>query len=148
MSRRRRKRPAVSLAVSMLLASLLTAVITDVARAQAAWPPWQSYGEGEADRARQKQRAAKASQAEIDAAKKKVDQLRAAGKYAEAAIAQQHVVKLTEKRYGPNDPQTAAALTTLADIYGAQNKFAEAEPLLKRAITIHEKAKKPDNGEI
>jgi esterase/lipase superfamily enzyme len=148
MSRRRRKRPAVSLAVSMLLASLLTAVITDVARAQAAWPPWQSYGEGEADRARQKQRAAKASQAEIDAAKKKVDQLRAAGKYAEAAIAQQHVVKLTEKRYGPNDPQTAAALTTLADLYGAQNKFAEAEPLLKRAITIHEKAKKPDNGEV
>ena len=49
---------------------------------------------------------------------------------------------------GPNDPQTAAALTTLADLYGAQNKFAEAEPLLKRAIAIHEKAKKPDNGEI
>ena len=137
------------MAVSMLLASLLTAVVTDVARAQAAWPPWQSYGDSEAtDRARQKQRAAKASQAEIEAAKKKVDQLRAAGKYAEAATAQQRVVKLTEKRYGPNDPQTAAALTTLADLYGAQNKFAEAEPLLKRAITIHEKAKKPDNGEI
>ncbi|MGZ5823356.1 MAG: alpha/beta hydrolase, partial [Hyphomicrobium sp.] len=137
------------MAVSLLLASLLTAVVTDVARAQAAWPPWQSYGESEAtDRARQRQRAAKASQAEIEAAKKKVDQLRAAGKYAEAATAQQRVVKLTEKRYGPNDPQTAAALTTLADLYGAQNKFAEAEPLLKRAITIHEKAKKPDNGEI
>jgi esterase/lipase superfamily enzyme/tetratricopeptide (TPR) repeat protein len=149
MSRRRRKRPAVSLAVSMLLAGLLTAVVTDVARAQAAWPPWQSYGESEAtDRARQRERAAKASQAEIEAAKKKVDQLRTAGKYAEAATAQQRVVKLTEKRYGPNDPQTAAALTTLADLYGAQNKFAEAEPLLKRAITIHEKAKKPDNGEI
>lgn len=137
------------MAVSLLFASLLTAVVTDVARAQAAWPPWQSYGESEAtDRARQRQRAAKASQAEIEAAKKKVDQLRAAGKYAEAATAQQRVVKLTEKRYGPNDPQTAAALTTLADLYGAQNKFAEAEPLLKRAITIHEKAKKPDNGEI
>jgi esterase/lipase superfamily enzyme/tetratricopeptide (TPR) repeat protein len=149
MSRRRRTRPAVSLAVSMLLATLLTAVVTDVARAQAAWPPWQSYGESEAtDRARQRERAAKASQAEIEAAKKKVDQLRTAGKYAEAATAQQRVVKLTEKRYGPNDPQTAAALTTLADLYGAQNKFAEAEPLLKRAITIHEKAKKPDNGEI
>lgn len=141
---RQQTRPAAFLA----LAALLAMFAADAARAQERWPPWQSYGEAEdAARARQK-RAAKAGQAELDALKKEVDQLRQAGKYAEAAAAQQRLVKLTEKRYGPNDPQTAAALTTLADLYTAQNKFAEAEPLLKRAITIHEKAKKPDNNEL
>jgi|GEM_PF-493425 esterase/lipase superfamily enzyme len=141
---RRQTRPAAFLA----LAALLAVFAADAAQAQERWPPWQSYGEAEqAARDRQK-RAAKVGQAELDALKKQVDQLRQAGKFAEATTAQQRLVKLTEKRYGPNDAQTAVALTTLADLYTAQNKFAEAEPLLKRAITIHEKAKKPDNGEI
>jgi len=133
-------------ATFLALATLLTAVAWDAAQAQQAWPPWQSYGEAEEGRARQKQRA-RASQAEFEAAKKQVEKLRQAGKNAEATVAQQRVVKLTEQRYGPNDPQTAAALTALADLYTAQNKFAEAEPLLKRAIAIREKAKKPDNKE-
>jgi len=143
MLRRQHTKPAAFLA----LAALVALFAADVARAQS-WAPWQSYGEAEeAARARQK-RAAKAGHAELDATKKKVDQLRQAGKYAEAAGAQQRVVQLTEKRYGPNDPQTAIALTTLADLYTAQNKYAEAEPLLKRAISIREKAKKPDNKEL
>ncbi len=144
MLRRRQTRPAAFLA----LAGILLMFAAGAAQAQG-WSPWQSYGEAEeAARARQKQRAAKPGQAEIDKLKKQVDQLNAAGKYAEATTAQQRVVKLTEKRYGPNDPQTAAALTALADLYTAQQKFAEAEPLLKRAIDIREKAKKPDNGEV
>ena len=126
MLRRQQTRPAAFLA----LAALVAMFAADAARAQERWPPWQSYGQAEdAARARQK-RAAKAGQAEFDALKKEVDQLRQAGKYAEATAAQQRLVKLTEKSYGPNDPQTATALTTLADLYTAQNKFAEAEPLL------------------
>ncbi len=142
MLRRRQTRPAAVLALAVLFGMFAA----DAAQAQQPWPPWQSYGEAE-QAARAKKRA-KPSQAEIDAARKQVDQLRQAGKYAEATKAQQRVVKLTENRFGPNDAQTAAALTTLADLYTAQNKFAEAEPLLKRAITIREKAKKPDNNEI
>ncbi len=145
MLRRRQTRPAAIL----VLAALFAMFAADVAQAQERWPPWQSYEEAvQAARAREKQRGAKVSPAEIDALKKQVDQLRQAGKYPEATTAQQRVVKLTEKRYGPNDVQTAAALTTLADLYAAQNKFADAEPLLKRAIAIHEKAKKPDNHEL
>ena len=106
MLRRRHTRAARSLALAILLA----AVGWDAAQAQQGWAPWQSYGETEEAARRQKQRGAKVSQAELDAQKKKVDQLRAAGKYADAATAQQRVVKLTENRYGPNNGQTAAAL--------------------------------------
>ena len=145
MLRRRQTRPAAIL----VLAALFAMFAVDAVQAQERWPPWQSYEEAvQAARAREKQRGAKVSQAEIDTLKKQVDQLRQAGKYPEATTAQQRVVKLTAKRYGPNDVQTAAALTTLADLYTAQNKFADAEPLLKRAITIREKAKKPDNQEV
>ncbi len=105
MLRRRQTRAARSLA----LAILLTTVGWDAAQAQQGWVPWQSYGEAEeAARARQKQRAAKPGQGEIDKQKQQVEQLRQAGKNAEATAAQQRVVKLTEKRYGPNDAQTAA----------------------------------------
>jgi tetratricopeptide (TPR) repeat protein len=143
MLRRQHTKPAAYLA----LAAIVVLFAADAVRAQD-WAPWQSYGEKEdAARARQK-RLARAGQAELDVANKQVSQLRQAGKYAEAATAQQRVVKITEKRYGPNSPQTAAALTTLADIYTAQNKFAEAEPLLKRAVSIREKPKKPDNKEL
>ena len=145
MLRRRQTRPAAIL----VLAALFAMFAVDAVQAQERWPPWQSYEEAvQAARAREKQRGAKVSQAEIDTLKKQVDQLRQAGKYPEATTAQQRVVKLTAKRYGPNDVQTAAALTTLADLYTAQNKFADAEPLLKRAITIREKAKKLDNQEV
>jgi esterase/lipase superfamily enzyme/tetratricopeptide (TPR) repeat protein len=143
MLRRQHTKPAAYLA----LAAMVALFAADAVRAQD-WAPWQSYGEKEeAARARQK-RLAKVGQAELDAANKQVSQLRQAGKYAEATTAQQRVVKITERRYGPNSPQTAAALTTLADLYTAQNKFADAEPLLKRAVSIREKPKKPDNKEL
>ena len=39
----------------------------------------------------------------------------------------------------PNDPQTGASLNMLAAVYSEQGRFAEAEPLFQRALTIHEK---------
>ena len=145
MLRRQRIKPAVLLALAVLLA----AFANDAAQAQDRWPPWQSYGEAEQSaRARQRQRGAKPSQAEIESSKKQAEQLRQAGKYPEATAAAQKALRLTERRYGPNSPEAAAALTSLADIFAAQNRYADAEPLLKRALAIHEKAKKPDDGAV
>jgi tetratricopeptide (TPR) repeat protein len=47
----------------------------------------------------------------------------------------------------PNHPDTSHSLNNLAAIYEAQGKYAEAEPLYKRANAIREKAlgyKHPD----
>ena len=46
---------------------------------------------------------------------------------------------LAEKK-GANSPAVAKALDTLAELYEAQNKYAEAEPLLKRSLAIREKS--------
>ena len=39
----------------------------------------------------------------------------------------------------------AASLNNLAELYDAQGKYAEAEPLYKRALVIVEKALEPDH---
>ena len=72
---------------------------------------------------------------------RKVSELRAAGKLAEATPLAAQVVRLTEKRNGPYNPATAAALTSYADLLIAQKRYAEAEPILKRVAAIREKSK-------
>jgi esterase/lipase superfamily enzyme len=123
-----------------LLAVLLAVVMCDAAGAQSRWPPWQSYGEAERTAHAKQKRQATPKQGEIDALNKRVEQLRRAGKTAEAIAAAKSAVSLTEKIYGPNHPATAAALTRLADLLIEQKRYAEAEPLLKRALAIHEKS--------
>ena len=50
-----------------------------------------------------------------------------------------------EKALGPEHPQVAPSLVGLAGLYRAQGKYAEAEPLYKRAVVIVEKALGPEN---
>ena len=45
-----------------------------------------------------------------------------------------------EKAFGPAHSDMAATLNTLAELYYAQGKYAQAEPLLQRALAIREKA--------
>ncbi len=44
--------------------------------------------------------------------------------------------------------QVASTITSLAGIYEAEGKYAEAEPLLKRSLTIREKVLGPGAPEL
>jgi len=46
---------------------------------------------------------------------------------------------------GPEHPSTGASLNNLAGFYESQGKYAEAEPLYKRALEITEKALGPEH---
>ena len=46
------------------------------------------------------------------------------------------------------DPSVALALNNLAVLYLAQGRYAEAEPLHKRALAIREKALGPDHADV
>ena len=49
-----------------------------------------------------------------------------------------------EKTLGPNHPDTATTLTSLARLYTAQARYDQAEPLYQRALAIFEKTPSPD----
>jgi len=44
---------------------------------------------------------------------------------------------------GPQHPDTAISLNNLANLYGIQGKYEYAEPLLQRALAIHEQVLGP-----
>ncbi len=46
--------------------------------------------------------------------------------------------------FGPQDPRLATNLNNLGELYRLQGRYAEAEPLNKRALAIREKALGPD----
>jgi tetratricopeptide (TPR) repeat protein len=54
----------------------------------------------------------------------------------------------SEKALGPEHPNVATSLSNLAGLYQAQGRYADAEPLLKRALAIQEKALGPDHPDV
>ena len=50
--------------------------------------------------------------------------------------------------FGPQDPRLATSLNNLAELYRVQGRYAEAEPLHKRALAIAEKALGPDHPHV
>ncbi len=132
------RQPIVAASFFLLLA-IFSVATRDVAGAQERWPPWQSYTEAE-EAARQKALRRKAGPANNQAVlKRQVMQLQSAGKYAQALPLAQRLLSMAEKK-GPDSIEVADALDTLAGLYEAQSKFADAEPLLKRSLAIREKA--------
>ena len=124
-----------------LLSLVLLAVGAERAPAAQHWPPWQTFGEAEAAEHARLKRVAPPQQNDIDQLNRKVNELRAAGKLAEATPIAAQAVRLTEKRNGPNHPATAAALSGYAELLIAQKRYGDAEPILKRVVAIHEKSK-------
>ncbi len=55
---------------------------------------------------------------------------------------------IDEKALGPDHPGVAIGLNNLAALYGAQGRYAEAEPLYKRALAIVEKALGPEHPHV
>ncbi len=61
------------------------------------------------------------------------------GDYAEAEKQWGSALK-EAKQFSPQDPRLATTLGSLAALHQVQGKYAEAEPLYKRALAIREKA--------
>ena len=69
------------------------------------------------------------------------------GQYADAEKAWIAALEEAEK-FGPRDPRLATSLNNLAILYDAQGKYAETEPLYKRALAIAEKTLGPDHLQV
>ncbi len=72
---------------------------------------------------------------------KQIDELRRQGKLRAATGLAIGLVRDTEKRFGPDDPNTARVLFTLGNLYRFSGDYVQAEPLLRRALSILEKAR-------
>lgn len=63
-----------------------------------------------------------------------------AGKYADAVSPAEELVMLVTQEFGESDVHTAAMLNNLGLLYCKMGKYSKAEPVLKRAMAIHERA--------
>ena len=67
--------------------------------------------------------------------------------YAQAEKLLLAALKEAEK-FGEQDPRFATSLNNLAELYRAQGKYAQAEPLYRRALAIREKALGPEHPNV
>jgi hypothetical protein len=63
-----------------------------------------------------------------------------AGKYEEALPLARRALEFREKRFGPEDPRTAASLQVLGNIHFGLRQFRKAIPYYQQALKIREKA--------
>ena len=61
-----------------------------------------------------------------------------------AAIGRERGLSILERAHGPSHSQVASALDSLGTLYRRQGRFTEAEPYLKRALAIRERAAPTD----
>ena len=66
------------------------------------------------------------------------------GRYEEASKVAEEALHVAEKTFGPNHPHVAVSLNGLGELYRAQGKCSEAEPLHNRSLEIFEKAVGPE----
>jgi tetratricopeptide (TPR) repeat protein len=69
------------------------------------------------------------------------------GHYADAEESFLSALEAAEK-FGPEDTRLATTLNDLAAVYYNQGKYAQAEPLYKRALAIREKALGPEHPDV
>ena len=93
--------------------------------------------------------------AELNALNDQVITLFKAGKYAEAVPVAEHYAAAVKASHGAASAQYVNALAqyvhaldVLSQLYQAQGHLPEAEPLMKRALAITEKALGPDDPTV
>ena len=77
-----------------------------------------------------------------------VEQLDKQGKYSDAIPVAQEALRVAESTFGPEHPNVAESLNSLAVLYDNQGRYTEAEPLFKQALTIREKASGPEHPDV
>ena len=83
--------------------------------------------------------------ADAAALNQQVTQLYNQGRYSEAIPLAQRALALREKALGPDHPDVALSLYTLATLYQNLERYQDAEPLFKRNLAIWEKLYGPNN---
>jgi CHAT domain-containing protein/Flp pilus assembly protein TadD len=89
-----------------------------------------------------------AQSAELEEAERlmeRVAELEEQGKYGEATPLAEKALAIREKELGPDHPDVAESLNSLAELYLNQGNLVEAEPLLQRSLAIREKVLRPDH---
>lgn len=71
-----------------------------------------------------------------------------ADRFAEAEPLLRRALSIDEKSWGPNHPNVASHLSTLAHLLKATNRLTEAEPLIHRALAIDEASFGPDHPQV
>jgi len=77
--------------------------------------------------------------------------LHRAERYDRAVVVAKRALEVAERSVGPDHPDyvdVAMSLNNLAFLYFNQGQHAQAEPLLKRALAIYEKALGPDHPDV
>jgi len=85
------------------------------------------------------------SDEELAGLRRQIEQLRQAGKYADALPLAQRLVALTEQRFGPNHVTLAASLNTLAILHDDLGRLPDSEQAYKRTLAIIEKSLGPEH---
>src|SRR5262249_8488490 len=75
------------------------------------------------------------------------NQAYAEGRYAEAALQFRSALTAAEG-CSPEDPRLAASLNNLGQVYRAQGRYAEAEPLLRLALDQREQTLDPHDHDL
>jgi CHAT domain-containing protein/Tfp pilus assembly protein PilF len=88
------------------------------------------------------------SDEELAGHRRQIEQLRQAGKYADALPLAQRLVALTEQRFGPNHLTLAASLNTLAIVNDDLGRLTDAEQAYKRTLAIIEKSLGPEHQNV
>ena len=70
------------------------------------------------------------------------------GDYDRATEAAEKLYRITEKTVGPDHPDMAMRLNTLADCYKKKGRYADAEPLYRHALVIMEKVYGMDHSNV
>ncbi len=76
------------------------------------------------------------------------DYLRKRAAFAEAEASLARGLKIAEASFGPDDPETAVCLDTLAGLLRDTNRHGAAEPLYRRALAISEAARGPAHPHV
>jgi hypothetical protein len=71
--------------------------------------------------------------------------LQATNRLADAEPLSRRALAIREKSLGPDHPDVAQSLNTLALMLQATNRLAEVEPLVRRALAIYERSLGPDH---
>ncbi|UCG09342.1 MAG: tetratricopeptide repeat protein [Desulfobacterales bacterium] len=79
---------------------------------------------------------------------KKINELNAQGKYAEAIPLAKQLLEVVEKEKGPDHAGVAACLDVLGGLYTSFGDYGKAEPILKRALENHEKLEGKENPNV
>ena len=75
-------------------------------------------------------------------------ELHRTGRYDRAVVVAKKALEVAQKNVGPNHPDVATSLNSLALLYYTQGHYAAAEPLYKRALAIGEKALGPKHPAV